>query len=489
MTKKLLAIISVAALASFAAPAKASTIAGWDFSQYVGDGFLSIDGSTFTDTLNANYSNFDLTGNAGAESAAFGTMYIDGSFGSTAVPVGTGTEEIVPTGGSLVSNLDAPVEGLGDNPFDSHTVLAGEGQTFTSFLAMTALAAVDVVFEADISSVGTAMDWVLTLGGKTFSGTSDIEVAFSTDGTTYASVGTIGLTAVEGPKSLSLATGPSDKGYVKLSLTAASGQPIIDNVAIEASVTVNISKEDGKCVDAINKGAGKVSKAQSADHAACIKDKGKGKVADAEVCIRSDPKGKVSKAVSKIKDSECAGVVWVLPTLEQASAEVGNIMVRRDIDLIHTIYGGDLDAVLVDAAVDKDGAKCQASIAKAVGKCQDTKLKEFRGCKKNALKGKPALPANALELQDACMGVDTAGQPDPKGKIAKKCATGLPGAVSKSCGGLDTDALFPGCAGQTLGPCLDQKVECAVCLTLNELDGLKRDCDLFDDGTDNGSCS
>jgi hypothetical protein len=37
--------------------------------------------------------------------------------------------------------------------------------------------------------------------------------------------------------------------------------------------------------------------------------------------------------------------------------------------------------------------------------------------------------------------------------------------------------------------CIDTLVECQVCLALNEVDALNRDCDAFDDGVVNGSCS
>ena len=50
---------------------------------------------------------------------------------------------------------------------------------------------------------------------------------------------------------------------------------------------------------------------------------------------------------------------------------------------------------------------------------------------------------------------------------------------------------FPGCGTSDpadLAACLDERVECRVCLTLNEADELNRDCDLFDDGAANASC-
>ena len=54
-----LAAIAAAALVS--GSAQAAMIAGWDFSQYAGDGLLSVDGASFTTTLPANYSSLDPT--------------------------------------------------------------------------------------------------------------------------------------------------------------------------------------------------------------------------------------------------------------------------------------------------------------------------------------------------------------------------------------------------------------------------------------------
>src|SRR5262245_10304831 len=193
MKAGLLTSLTLAALVPSAGFAQASLVAGWDFSQYFDVGALSVDGTDFTDTLSANYSDLDLTFNAGFESMAFGTMYINGDFGSSAVPIGTGNEQFVPsqaTGGSLTSNFDAP--GLVD--FDAFSVLSDEGQMFTNPVAMIASGAVSVVFEADLSQVPeTGNNWVVSFAGRTFSGTSSITVESSSDGVNFASAGTANL--------------------------------------------------------------------------------------------------------------------------------------------------------------------------------------------------------------------------------------------------------------------------------------------------------
>jgi hypothetical protein len=225
---------SIASLAaSLALPARAEMVAGWDFSQYLAAGFLTLDpgAATYVNTLDANYSDFDPTFNAGAESAAFGTMRMDGSAGSTTVDPNPGSNPVfVPTDFSLVSNLDAPVV----NPFDSFQLLQEEGQVLANPLSMLARGPVNVVFEADLTSVPeTGSNWSVRFGGRTFSGTSTVTIDFSTDGASYGSFGSVQLTEVDTAYSVDLGTAPSETGYVRLGFDPVGiDQPIIDNVSI-----------------------------------------------------------------------------------------------------------------------------------------------------------------------------------------------------------------------------------------------------------------
>src|SRR5262245_48598918 len=213
-------------------------VAGWDFSQYFGDGFMSVDGgSTFTNVLSANYSDLDPTFGAGFESQAFGTMFVNGSFGSTNVAAGSGTEEFVPSAtapGSLVSNLGAPAT----VDFDAFTVLADEGQVSTELLAMLATAPAVVVFEVDLGPAGqTGSNWSLGLGAKTTSGTSSVGVEFSTDGLSFTPLGSLQVSAVDGLFRVALGSASSAQAFVRLSFApSATDRPFIDNVAISAEL-------------------------------------------------------------------------------------------------------------------------------------------------------------------------------------------------------------------------------------------------------------
>jgi hypothetical protein len=239
--KNSLACAAAFAAALGAAPSRAQDqvlmVAGWDFSQYAIDGFLSVDGENLVGTLPANYSNFDPTYGAGEESAAFGTMYLDGSFGSTATPLDF-SDTFVPSAaapGSLQSNLSWPVQEAGQVPFDTDNVLiAEEAQEVANPFAMIAQAPQLVVFEADLSAVQeTGSNWLLSFGGKTSSGTSTVTIDFSTTGSGYTSVGQVELTENDTQFVVDLGPGVAETGYVRLGFNPVGlDQPFIDNVAI-----------------------------------------------------------------------------------------------------------------------------------------------------------------------------------------------------------------------------------------------------------------
>lgn len=234
-TKLLLSTIATLAL-SISGTANAALIAGWDFSQYFTDGVLSVDGENLTDTLPANYSSFDPTFGAGAEAGNYGTLYLNGQFGSTATPLDF-SDPVVPSaaiGGSLSSNLNAPLPGV---PFDTFNVLIAEGQPFANPQAMIAQGPASIVFEADPAQFG--QDWSITFGGRTFAGTSSITVEFSSDGSSYLSLGAANLTTVDTPYSFAVPGALGDRGFVRLSFApTGTSLPFIDNVAISATAVV-----------------------------------------------------------------------------------------------------------------------------------------------------------------------------------------------------------------------------------------------------------
>lgn len=236
-------VLALVAALGLAAPAHADLIAGFDFSQYAGDGLLSIDGATLQNTLPANYSDLDPTNGAGAESAAFGTLFFDGTFGSTNI-IPTGADPFVPSTvfGNLVSNANLP----GTVPFGSDTVVQSEGQLFAIPAAMTATDLVSVVFAADLSSTNlVGSNFVLDFAARTFAGTAQIGVEFSTDGMTFFDLGPVDIDANDTAFSVALGGMSATQGIVRLTLGGAQqpggiGQPFIDNVGISADLAPNV---------------------------------------------------------------------------------------------------------------------------------------------------------------------------------------------------------------------------------------------------------
>lgn len=234
MKSKLLisSVASIAVSLFGAGSAQAFMISGWDFSQYAGDGLLSIDGATGTGTADSNYSDF-VPQDPGGAAFGFGTMYLDGQFGSTNSPLDITNDPFVPFAGSLTTNLDAPA---GD-PFGTQ-VLAG--QSFINPLSMTARNAAIVVFEADLTSVpeqGSA--WSISFGGKTSTGTTGVGVEFSNDGVNFVSFGSVNFTSTDTAFSVVFGGVESEKAYARFSFdpnVAGLQQAFLDNVAFNATL-------------------------------------------------------------------------------------------------------------------------------------------------------------------------------------------------------------------------------------------------------------
>jgi len=262
------------------------------------------------------------------------------------------------------------------------------------------------------------------------------------------------------------------------------------------TVVAQLNGDQQKCVNALNKGAAKIAAAQGKLSASCLKDAGKGKLPSgqsADACLVADAKGKVAGAAAKIAADYTDRCIDDPPTFGvpggSVAAIVSDVPVDQTLSLFADVFGASLTTATIDCT-DKGGCKCQQAVAKSTAKLAATKFKEFVKCKKAALKA-GALTAAAIE--DCLANAGTAGSvaADSKGKIAKAVGK-LGDAIGKQCGDVSTAHAFPGvCAGLTgtaLSGCIDVRVSCRLCLTLNDIDNLVVDCDQFDDGQLNLSC-
>jgi hypothetical protein len=214
----------------------ADFIAGWDFGQYAGPGAPTLDGVTTASQVPAVYSDLDETFGAGIESTHYGTMYLDGTSGSTP----GGGALLVPTSDAISLLQDLPRNGL-PNPdvgFDAGTVQAVEGTTAFGIwqdVSMLSQSAVEVVFEADVSSTGfVGSGWFIELAGLSSTGGGTIDVEWSADGSSYTHVQTLSLGATEQAYRVSAPSTLDGDQVVFARLGFNEANLLIDNVGVSA---------------------------------------------------------------------------------------------------------------------------------------------------------------------------------------------------------------------------------------------------------------
>jgi cysteine-rich repeat protein len=246
-------------------------------------------------------------------------------------------------------------------------------------------------------------------------------------------------------------------------------------------------RDQQRCINALNKDLAKIAKAQGKEIRYCIKNFAKGRlIGTLEYCVDADPRRRVAKAAAKAESDQTRKCTASLPSFgPTAAAIVIDAAVHKEIDVIHDIFGSDLDAVITKQVDTPLISKCQEVVVKSVERCQAATLKEFNKCKKAGLRDDTVLAPGDLEL---CM------DDDPGGKIASACDPTFGEillTLHKRCGAVDLYNAFPGCSAYSpsdLAVCLDAIVSCRVCHALNEADALDQDCDLFDNGLADASC-
>jgi len=253
-------------------------------------------------------------------------------------------------------------------------------------------------------------------------------------------------------------------------------------VAVPAAAQV--ATDQRRCIVTINSGVRTVARAEHKALRTCARSLTSGTLVGHTVaeCATARVGAIVAKTLTKTFNA-CGGVPpsFGPPSL---TAQTGQA-VDAVIALAGDVLGSPLDAALL-ALPEADG--CQKAILTALQQCEDVRLREFVKCKKNGLGDGTITDAAGLA---ACLGAGPA-QPDAKGTIARQCAAKTVDAVQSRCAGVALADVATGCNAadaSTLGGCMDARTRCRVCVMLNAVDGLARDCDVVDDGDDaNDSC-
>lgn len=274
-----------------------------------------------------------------------------------------------------------------------------------------------------------------------------------------------------------------------LSMTlAATGLVAFSVLGVWAQVQTSPQQA---CLNAVNKNGGAVAKTQGKENLGCVKAAGKNGGSGAQACLTLDAKGKVAKAKGKTTAAATKSCTTA-PSYGYTSAAIANTAAQQaSLDLVEDVYGANLDIAIYPCNLNKAGCTCQATITKDVEALAAVKLATFVACKKAALK---AGANSASALADCVNNAGTIGSiaADTKGKVAKALGK-LNADIVKRCDGPGVSMTsFPGiCSGLgngALGSCLDRQVECRVCQTINEMDGLFVNCDQFDNGVLDASC-
>ena len=243
---------------------------------------------------------------------------------------------------------------------------------------------------------------------------------------------------------------------------------------------------DVACIVAANAASAKLAQSAAHELFACTLAGAKQTLAggSVEACLVSDRRGAVAKRRERLQATAAARCSTPQPFGFASAAAAGDAAVESERELLHAVFGPDLDASLADARAASAVHRCQRDVHRRSNACQKTRRTEFLRCKKAGLKGGSV--TSVAELA-ACLDAD------PKGRIARVCDAGLRHAVERSCSedGVELAAAFPGCAtgsAEELHACLDAATRCRHCRLFDAADVLGVNCDRYDDAAVNASC-
>jgi hypothetical protein len=243
----------------------------------------------------------------------------------------------------------------------------------------------------------------------------------------------------------------------------------------------------------MNKNGEKVNKAQLKENERCLRSFQSGNLVAPtfNACTIVDERGRVERAEERTEKQEAKKCVSPLPPFAYTDSDtVNEAAVDGALELTYTIFGGPpvLDDNLVTRAVNKETAKCQLEMLKRADKLETTVLKEVNKAKKRAIKDETVNSEAALEaeLQTVFTSNDRIDKTENKliRRVDAKCAVLQ----------VPPDTVFPGECGagdpnlRQIEVCAIAAARCEACLKINAFDALSLDCELADDGADNGSC-
>src|SRR5690606_22435607 len=127
---------------------------------------------------------------------------------------------------------------------------------------------------------------------------------------------------------------------------------------------------------------------------------------------------------------------------------------------VEQIFGGDLDAVIVDRATDSAAATCQLAVAKGMARIAAAQLRAFNECKADGLRS--GAMSSAGDLQGCHAPADHKRVARAVSRAQRRART--------ACSRADLSVALPGsCADAQptqLFECVEGQVRCATCAGL-----------------------
>lgn len=261
-----------------------------------------------------------------------------------------------------------------------------------------------------------------------------------------------------------------------------------------------LTKSQQRCVKVQNTDLRKVTAQIGKRISICVKKIGSG--TDARTlsgCVTDDDQGRIARATSKTMaddarlcqgndshgDPKAPAVFYSgAPSTNAAATSAATV-------LIPTVFGAGESVLMPTDEPNRQGFSCQQAVASSLQRCQAALLLAFEKCKTAAMRSGATTPAELI----ACLGSD------PRGAVAAACVSDFQTLLQKDgrCTATGVTMAFVDsysgvcpCADPFDGACLDRclarPTTCAVCGAINQTDALGANCDVFDDGLNNGSC-
>ncbi len=254
-----------------------------------------------------------------------------------------------------------------------------------------------------------------------------------------------------------------------------------------AAATVDFDSQ--RCLVRIDRNQATLLKAQLFDSRVCLRQARRDSLISGQTldqCLTADNDGRIASVLSRSSAEDARYCSTPPPFGYAGAAAMHSATISNDLALVPDFFGNDIAASIVPITQDKKNAVCQEAFVAAYDRFLENSFRQFYTCKKGGLRRGTVTSARDIE---SCL---LSLQPETDSRIAWALGR-LSQAIELKCTGLglDTDALFPGlCAGSAdLTTCVAQQVRCRMCRIVNESNSVLADCDVYDDGTANSSCT